>query len=64
MDGVATGYGLDGQVSILGRGTRFFSTQRRPDGLWGPPNFPSNGYLGLLPGGKVAEAWRWPVTSI
>jgi hypothetical protein len=33
---------------------RYFHT--RPDGLWGPPN---SGYRGF-PGGKAAEAWRWP----
>jgi hypothetical protein len=30
---VATGYGLNGQVSIPGRGKRFFSASQRPDRL-------------------------------
>jgi hypothetical protein len=32
-----------------------------PERLWGPPSLLSNGYL---PGGKAAEAWSWPFTSI
>jgi hypothetical protein len=39
--GLATGYGLDDrgvgvQVPV---GSRIFSTPRRQDRLWGPPNF-------------------------
>jgi hypothetical protein len=49
---IATGYVLDGRVSILGRGKRFLSTIQRPDRLWGPPSLLSNGYLGV----KAVEA--------
>jgi hypothetical protein len=35
--GIATGYGLDGESSIPGRGNRFFSSTRRPKRLWSPP---------------------------
>jgi hypothetical protein len=49
----ATGYGLDDRgvgvrVSV---GSRIFSTPRRPDGLWGPPNLLCNGYRRLFPQG-------------
>jgi hypothetical protein len=36
------------------RGKRFFSSPQRPDLLWGPPSLLSNGYRGLLLGGKEA----------
>jgi hypothetical protein len=49
--GIAMGYGVDAQVSITGRGKRFFSTPQRPDQLWGPDSLLSNGYLGLFPQG-------------
>jgi hypothetical protein len=44
--GIATGYGLDDQeVGVwVPLGSRIFSSPRRPDRLWGPPNFLSNGY--------------------
>jgi len=35
----------------------------RPDGLSGPPNHLHNGYR-VFPGGKTADAWRWPPISI
>jgi hypothetical protein len=35
--GIATGYGLDGPGSNLGRGKFFFFPQRS-DRLWGPPS--------------------------
>jgi hypothetical protein len=46
--GIATGYGLDDRgvgVRVLVE-SRIFSTARRPDRLWGPPSFLSNGYRG------------------
>jgi hypothetical protein len=54
--GIATGYGLDERVPV---GSRIFSSPRRPDRLWGPPNLISNGYRGAIsPGVKrqVREA--------
>jgi hypothetical protein len=42
--GIATGYDLG---SLPVRGKRFFSSLR-PDWLWNPPCFLSNGYRGLL----------------
>jgi hypothetical protein len=52
--GIATGYGLDGSSSVLGRGKRFISTSQRPDRLWGPPSL-----LGeeSFPGVKASGAW-------
>jgi hypothetical protein len=44
--GIATGYGLDDRrvgVRVL-VGSRIFSSLRRPDRLWGPPNLLSNEY--------------------
>jgi hypothetical protein len=51
--GIATGYGLDDrgvgvQVPV---GVRIFTSPRRPDRLWGPPNLLSNGYRGVIPRG-------------
>jgi hypothetical protein len=34
-----------------------------PDRSWGPPSLLYNGYR-VFPGGKAAEAWRWPPTTI
>jgi hypothetical protein len=45
--GIATGYLLDGPVSIRGNAI-FFSSPQCPDRLWGPPNL-SSGYRGLFP---------------
>jgi hypothetical protein len=46
--GITTDYGLDGRgvgVRVPVR-SRMFSSPRRPDRFWGPPNFLSNGYRG------------------
>jgi hypothetical protein len=51
--GIATGYGLDDRgVGVRAPvGSRIFSSPRRPDRPWSPPNLLSNGYLGLFPRG-------------
>jgi hypothetical protein len=56
--GIATGYGLDdrGDGVRVPVGSRIFSSPRRPDRLWGPPNGLSNGYRGFFPRGKAAGA--------
>jgi hypothetical protein len=52
--GIETGYGLDDRgVGVrVPIGSRIFSSPRRPDRLWGPPNFLSNGYRVLFPRGE------------
>jgi hypothetical protein len=65
--GIATGYGLDDRdVRVrVPVESRIFSSPRRPDRLWGPPNLLSNGYQRLFPGGKSAgcEADHSPSAS-
>jgi hypothetical protein len=46
--GIVTGYGLDSWVSTPGSGNRFFIIPQRPDRLWVPFSFLSNGYCGLF----------------
>jgi hypothetical protein len=45
---IATGYGLDDRgVGVrVPLGSRIFSSPRRPERLWVPPNLLSNGYRG------------------
>jgi hypothetical protein len=65
--GIATGYGLnDRGVRVpVSLGSRIFSSPRRLDRLWGPPNLLSNGYGGSFPGVKqpVSETDHSPPTS-
>jgi hypothetical protein len=49
--GVGTGYGLDCQGLIPGKGKRFFSTPQSSDRLRGPPSLLYNGYRRLFPQG-------------
>jgi hypothetical protein len=54
--GITTGYGLEDrgvEVRVPVR-SRIFSTPRRPDRLWGPPNLLSNGYRVFFHVGKAA----------
>jgi hypothetical protein len=60
------GYGLDDWGSIPGRGRErmFFSSPPRPDWLWVPPNFLSNGFRGSFPRGKAVGSWIWPLACV
>jgi hypothetical protein len=49
--GTATGYGLDDRGVEVPVGSRIFTSQLRPDRLWGQPNLLANGYRGLFPRG-------------
>jgi hypothetical protein len=46
--GIATGYGLDSQWSIPGRGKRLFSSPQRPDRLWDTSSLMSSEYWWIL----------------
>jgi hypothetical protein len=55
--GIPTGYGLDDRgVGVrVPVGSRIFSSPRRPDRLWGPPNLLSKGYPGVKRPGRAAD---------
>jgi hypothetical protein len=57
--GIATGYGLEDRgVGVwVPVGSRIFSSPRRPEWLWGPPNLLPMGIVGSFPEGKAAGAW-------
>jgi len=42
---IVTGYGLNNQNLIPGRGRDFFSSLPHPDQLWSPPRLLTNGYV-------------------
>jgi len=52
---------FDRCCSIPGRGRDFLSSPPRPDRLCGPTTLISSGCRGLLPRGKAAGAWNWPL---
>jgi hypothetical protein len=54
--GIATDYGLHGQSSIPGRGTRLFSCPQGPDRHWNPPSLLTNRFRRFFPRGKAAGA--------
>ena len=58
---IATRYGLDGQ-GIESRWGPSFSTPFQT-GIWAHPASYTIG-TGSFPGGKAAEAWRWPPNPI
>jgi hypothetical protein len=61
--GIVTAYGLDDRgVGVwVPVGSNIFSSPRRPDRLWGPPNLYPMGNGNSLPGGKAAGLWSWPL---
>jgi hypothetical protein len=61
--GIATSYWLDDVEVPVPLESRIFTSPRRSDRLWGPPNLLFNGYRGSVLGGKAAGAWNWPLTS-
>jgi hypothetical protein len=65
--GIATGYGLDDRGSRVRfpAGAGNFSLHHRVQNGSGahPASYPMS-TRGSFPGGKVAEAWRWPRISI
>jgi hypothetical protein len=65
--GIVTGYRLDDwRVEVrVPVGSRLLTSLYRPDWLWGPPNFISNGYLAFSLGVKWQshEADHSPPTS-
>jgi hypothetical protein len=63
--GIGTGCGLEGRVSILGSGKRFFSIPQRPDWLLAQLVSYRMGTGGSFPGGKAAgrEADHSPPSS-
>jgi hypothetical protein len=50
--------------SIPRGGWELFTSLPHSERHWGPPSFLPNGYQGLFPWGKAAEAWNWPFNSI
>jgi hypothetical protein len=42
----------------------FSSSAQRPAQLWGLFSLLSKGSMGCFPGGKIAAAWIYPLTSI
>jgi hypothetical protein len=63
--GIATAYGLDdrGFGVRIPVSSRIFSSTRCSDRPLRPPSLLSNRYQGLFPGGEVAGAWSWSLTS-
>jgi hypothetical protein len=61
---IATVRGLDDRgVGVrVPVGSRIFSSPRRPDRLWGPPNLLSNGCGGSFPGGEADHSPLLPMS--